>query len=176
MLLRFLVGSLFLLTACGSEPSKLLLEPTPKQLEVGTSAHYVLDPQQSTQIVTSGDLNIDISERTETLTTFTAKADVQTKFGPQKVELTQAVANDVLTVDFLADLRDKKTFVGNGYSLRYESMTREGCDEVSVSDITQYPGVTLKPTICVASAQAPRLMVFVDLYGLPIRMAFKQAN
>ena len=176
MLLRFLVTVLFLSSACGSGHRERLLEPTSKRIEVGTSAEYVLDPENSSQIVTSGDLTITVSERSETLTTFVAKADVQTKFGPQKVELTQAVANDVLTLDFLVSLRETKSFVGAGYSVRYEGLTREGCDDISVFDITQYAGVTLRPTLCIASAQAPRLMVFVDLYGLPIRMAFKQAN
>lgn len=176
MLLRFLVAVLFLSSACGPGPRELLLEPTPKRIEVGTSAEYVLDAQDSSQIVTSGRLILTVSERSETLTTFVAKAEVETKFGPQKVELTQAVANDVLTLDFLVSLRETKSFVGAGYSVRYEGLTREGCDEISVFDITQYPGVTLKPTLCIASAQAPWLMVFVDLYGLPIRMAFKQAN
>ena len=176
MLLRFLVTVLFLLNACGPGPRELLLEPTPKRIEVGTSVAYVLDPQESSQIVTSGGLTISVLERTETITTFVAKADVQTKFGPQTVELTQAMANDVLSLEFLVSLREAKSFVGAGYSVRYEGLTREGCDQIAVFDITQHPGVTLNPTVCVASAQAPRLMVFVDLYGLPIRMAFKQAN
>lgn len=176
MLLRFLVGALFLSNACGSGPRELLLEPSPKRIEVGTSASYVLDPAESTAVVTGGRLTVAVVGRAEGLTTFAVDGAVETKFGPQKVNLSQAVADDVLTLDFLAKIRGEKTFVGNGYSLRYESLTREGCDELTVFDITQYPGVTLRPTICAASQQAPKLMVYFELYGLPIRMAFKQAN
>lgn len=176
MPLRLLGSLLLMVTACGSEPRERLLAPTPKTLEVGEAATYLLDPGASSQVVTGGDLEITVVEKTDVMTTLVAKADVQTKFGPQKVVLKQAVANDVLSLDFLASLRDTKTFVGNGYTLRHTGLTREGCDELGLAEIAEYPNVALNLTLCAASRQAPLITVLVDLYGLPIRMVFKLAN
>lgn len=164
------------LASCSGGPKEVLLDPQPKTLEVGESATFVLDPSQSSKFVTNGDMTISVESVTDEAVTFAAKVRLDTKFGPQNVDITQAVSPEVLTKEFLVSLRSYLDYVGDGYKLKYQGMNDDGCDQIKVYDIEKYKGVVITPTICLSAKTVPVITVEVDMYGVPVKLVFLQGS
>lgn len=173
--MRFVIFFM-VLASCSGEPKEVLLNPQPKTLEVGESATFNLDPSQSSKFVTSGDMKISVESVNSEGVNFAAKVRIDTKFGPQNVEIKQAVSTEVTTKEFLVGLRSYLEYVGDGYKLRYVGMNDDGCDQVMVYDIEKYKGVVITPTFCVSARTVPMIVVEVDMYGVPVNLVFLQGS
>ena len=75
-----------LVSACGSEKlvpvpggkEIVILEPKPKMIEVGSRAHYVLDPAKSSNLVKSGYMDAEVLSQDDKFTKVGGGAEVQT--------------------------------------------------------------------------------------------------
>lgn len=173
--MRFLLCAMLLIASCSGE-KEVVVNPQPKSLEVGENADFVLNAAESSQFVTSGKMNVRLDSIDDREATFIAKVNLETKFGPQNVEITQAVGQEILSLDFLVELRSNVEYVGEGYKIRYLSISREGCDVVRIYEMEKYKGVVLEATLCVSSQKVPSLKVQVDMYGVPVNLVFVQAS
>lgn len=164
----------FLLSSCGVEKKEILLNPQPKTLEIGESAEFSLDPSESSKFVTGGDMRVVLESMTDAEAIFKASANVDTKFGPQKTEINQGVSPDILNLGFLVDLRETKTYQAQDFKIDHLGFTDQACDKLKIYDMEKYKGVVVSPVICVASRQVPVVQVDVDMYGIPVKLIFKQ--
>lgn len=165
--------ALYVLAAgCGDMTKERLIEPAPKTLQVGESVAFALDPGQSSDILRSGDLQLKVVSITATETTIEAKAKLETLLGPQKVNITQALENEILSTAFLASLRSGTPYRAKHLTVTHTGMTELGCDSLRLSDIDGQPNATIEPTVCAASRTIPLIVVRIG----EIRAVFKQAN
>lgn len=167
---------LVLLIASCSGERQIIVNPEPKTLEEGASAGFVLDSEKSSKFVTAGELEITLVELTDETATFKALVDLDTKFGPQKVEIEQKVGADILSLEFLGKLRAEMDYEGDGFKLRYQTMTLEACDVFKIYEMKQYKGVEIEATLCVSSGKIPNIKVNVDMYGIPVTLVMVQST
>lgn len=162
-----------LLAGCGNHVDVRIVQPTPKTLQVGEKIHFVLDPAESSQLIKSGSLDLEVAEITDTRTTIKGVALVDSIFGPKNRDIIKDVPNEILTLDFLEKLRKEKHYEGPDLSVDYKALTIQACDELVISDITGYVGVTLEPRLCVASRTIPVTRVILEFSGVPVTATFK---
>lgn len=164
---------ILLLAGCGSTTNERIVSPSPKRLQLGEKIHFVLDPAESSQIIKSGSLDLEVAEITEERTTIKGTALVDTIFGPKNRDIIKDVPNEILTLKFLETLRQEKHYEGPDLTVTYKALTIQACDELVITDITGYVGVTLEPRICVASATIPVTKVILEFSGVPVTATFK---
>lgn len=166
------VGLLF---GCGNI-SVRFITPEPKRLEVGQSAYFVLDASASSNLLKSGDLTMTVVAIDDEKTTIDGFAKVQTIIGAKDFKLVNAIENELLTVDFLDELRTKKTHQAKNTKIAYVGMTKAGCDVVTLSEIKGSDGLTLTPTLCVSSSTIPQVEIKADASGTIVNAVFKAAR
>jgi len=170
---KSIYAALLLLCGCGNSVDIRIVEPTPKRLKKGEKIHFILDPAESSQLIKSGSLDLEIAEITDTRTTVKGRALVQSIFGPKNQDILKEVPNEILTLDFVEKLRNEKRYEGPDLTVTYKALTIQGCDEVVISDITGYVGVTMEPRICLASQTIPVTKVILEFSGTPVTATFK---
>ena len=159
---------LALITACGKDE---VISPTPKRLQVGESAQFVLDTEESTDIFRSGKLTLSVTSIDDVETTVSAKASLKTVFGEQTIEIAKPIENEILSEQFLVRLRKETRYRAKLMTLDY-SGTQSECDVIRVSEIDGQPGVNLEPTLCLDAQTIPKLVVKIGV----IKAAFRQSN
>lgn len=179
---------LLLLTACGQGeddsdfiPIKVgkeivIVDPKPKTLEVGMRANYVLDPKLSSDLVKSGSMKAEITDVDLQFTHVYGKAIVQTVIGQKDFEMTNAIENELLTAQFMAELRGKKSHRASEFFVEYIELTPEGCDVVRLTQIKGIDDAVLEPTICIAARKIPILKVTVKTNGMTVPVTFKAVS
>jgi hypothetical protein len=176
------LAALVLLSACGGEDEILpiktgkdvvIVDPKPKTLEVGMRAKYVLDPKRSSDLVKSGYMNVEVTGKDEKFTYLKGNAVVQTVVGEKDFEMTNGIENEILTVQFMADLRTKKKHQATEFLVEYQELTPEGCDRVKLTNIKGMDDAVLEPAICIASRQVPELRVTVRTSGMTVPVTFR---
>jgi len=174
-MIRF-IAAFFVLTACGPSVRERFIQPEPKHLEEGASANFVLDTGASSELLKSGTLVITVSDIGQDETIITGVANVQTILGPKNQTMTNALENEVLTLDFLENLRTEKRHQAKNALITYAGLTKSACDMVSLSNIKGSQGITLTPTICVSSSTIPEVSVKFDASGTSINAVFKASK
>jgi len=179
---------LLFLTACGqgTEDSEfipikigkdiVIVDPKPKTLDVGMRADYILDPKLSSDLVKSGSMKATITDIDEQFTYVYGKAIVQTVIGPKDFEMTNAIENELLTAQFMAELRGKKSHRASEFFVEYIELTPEGCDVVRLTQIKGMDDAVLEPTICIAARKIPILKVTVKTNGVTVPVTFKAVS
>jgi len=179
---------LLLLTACGQGDDDndfipiragkdvVIVDPKPKTLEVGTKADYVLDPKLSSDLVKSGSMKAEITAKNDKFTSVYGKAVVQTVIGQKDFEMTNNIENEILSAQFMAELRGKKSHKASEFFVEYIELTPEGCDVVRLTQVKGMDGSILEPTICVAARKIPILKVTVKTNGMTVPVTFRATN
>jgi len=173
-----------LVSACGSEKlvpipggkEIVILEPKPKMIEVGSRAHYVLDPAKSSNLVKSGYMDLEVVSRSDTFTQVGGGAEVQTVIGPKTFDLTRNIENELLTSEFMAELRGVKAHQAAEFLVSYVELTPNGCDVVRLTGIKDMDGTVIEPTICIAARTIPHVAVTVKTNGMTVPVLFKLTN
>ena len=173
--MRALIAALFLISSCSGE-KEILINPQPKTLEEGTTVNFLLDSEKSSKFVSSGEMEVKLLELAEDSGTFKASVSLDTKFGPQNVEITQKVSSDLLTLDFLGKLRAELNYENAEFKMKYVTMTLDACDVFKIYEMTQYKGVEIEATLCIGSGKVPSVKVGVDMYGIPVSLFFVQID
>lgn len=163
-----------LISSCSSEPKvRIVREPQPKVFEVGERAHFSFDPSQSSKLIQSGHLTIEVTGKNERMTAFSGMANVETVIGAKEFAVAGEVENSALTLDYLKTLRVSKADTLANASVSYVGMSDEGCDTLTLTGIRGYPDLSLSPTVCVSSRSVPRVKVGVRQKGLSIDAVFE---
>lgn len=169
--MKALLLALCCLFACGRD-SKVLVRPVAKTLEIGESAHFILDRSQSSRIIQDGYFDISISDKNQEVTTVKLSAKLLTAFGPQSIDMSQLIENDILTPEFMSVLRDLKTHRAKEFSVAHNGINPIGCDKITVKDIKGQDGTVIEALVCLASSTLPEIKVDYD----GIKAAFLQEN
>jgi len=165
-----------LLVSCGSpKVHEVLVKEKPKTLQVGESAHFILDPAKSSNLVSSGTLDISVSTDNGDYLTFEGVAKVATAIGDKGYTVVGDVEKSALTLDYLKVLRVSRGDQLRNTKVTYVGQTDEGCDTLLLSEIRGYPDLTLSPTLCMASQTVPSVTVTVKQGRLTVE-AYFQAN
>lgn len=149
-----------LLMSCGQpKVREVLVREKPKTLEVGESAHFILDTARSSNLLSSGTLDISVTTDNGDTLTFEGRARVQSVIGEKVYDVRGDVEKVALTPEYLKELRTSKGDELANTSVSYVGMTDEGCDTVKLSNIRGYPDLILEPTICLAARTVPSVKV-----------------
>lgn len=170
----------FLLISCGNDVDLvpggkeiIVLDPQPSGIEVGTSQKYVLDPSESSTLVKSGEMHLEVKSKDEKFTAIAGEASVQTVVGPKSFDMARNIENEILTIDFISSLRAKKTHQAAEFKVEYIELTAAACDVVRLTNIKDMPGAVLEPTICIGSRTMPKVKVTVKESGMTVPVTFK---
>lgn len=149
-----------LLMSCGSpKVREVLVREKPKTLEVGESAHFILDTSKSSNLLSSGTLDISVTTDNGDTLTFEGRARVQSVIGEKIYDVRGDVEKVALTPQFLSELRVSRVSTLRNTTVTYVSLSDEGCDTVSLSEIRGYPDLTLTPTVCLSARTVPSVAV-----------------
>ena len=161
------IGFVAMVAACG-QPAPVtvkLAEPRPKEIVVGQGGHYVLDRKESSAVIRSGTLDIKVTGVTETDVALEGKASVKTLVGPKAFTLASSIESGIMTREWLAQLREVKTYREKNALISYEGLTADACDRVKLSDIVGYPNLAIEPTVCLQNRTIPSVAVFIKEGG-----------
>lgn len=181
--MKTLIASGVILTGCGTVtdaglnpivPGKeiVIISPQPKTLEVGQKGAYVVDPKRSSDLVKSGVLTVEVTAVDDKEATVYGSASVQTMIGVQKFELTNHIENELLTPEFMAELRAKKTHAAKEFNIQWLELTPDGCDIIELTAIKGMDDAVLRPTICLANRTIPSVKITVKTNGMTVPVTF----
>lgn len=173
--MKRLLLAAFLVVSCSDE-KQVLIEPQPVVLKKGASASFVLDPETSSDVMKSGSLVMRVEDITDTETLLSANAKIKLTIGEQKVELSNTIENEILNVEFINRLREEKVYQASKMHIEHVGLTAVGCDVLLLTEIEGQTGVTIEPTICLASQTVPVLKVYLSLFGQKITASFRQSQ
>ena len=173
--MRQVLAFALLFASCGSPKVREILvrEEAPKKVKVGEKAHFVLDTEASSKLIYSGTMNLSVVSETGDSLGIEGVAKVDTIVGPKTFEVASEVETSILSARFMGELRTSKSYEARNAHIEYGALTPEGCDEIVVSSIRNYPDLTLRPTLCLSSATIPTVKITVRDKGLTISATFR---
>lgn len=166
------IGIIAMITACGQVTVRIV-EPKPKDILVGQRGHYVLDSGESSAAIRSGTLDVEVTSVSETEVALEGKAAVKTLIGPKDFDVVSSLEAGILTREWLAQLRDVKTYQAKNALISYEGLSADACDKVKLSDIVGYPNLAIEPTICLQTRTIPSVTVYVKESGQTFTAFFR---
>lgn len=175
------IAAIFVAYGCGNDVDVIpgagkeiiILDPKPSGIEVGTSQKYVLDPSESSTLVKSGEMFLEVKFKDDKFTSIGGEASVETVVGPKSFDMARNIENEILTIDFISALRVKRTHQAAEFKIDYIELTPSACDVVRLTEIKDMPGARLEPTICLGSKTMPKVKVTVKESGMFIPVTFK---
>lgn len=181
--MKKLLTTAMLVSGCGTvgdkpllpmnrDPEIVIITPKPKGIEVGQHAKYIVDPKRSSNLVSSGVMNVEVSAKDDKFTTIYGSAAVQTVIGAKTFSLTNKIENELLTPEFMANLRGKKTHQATEFSIQWIELTADACDVIELTNIKGMDDAVLRPTICIGSRTIPSLKVTVKSNGMTVPVTF----
>lgn len=173
--MRQVLAFALLFASCGSPKVKEILvrEEAPKKVRLGETAHFVLDTEASSKLIYSGIMDLSVVSETVDNLGIEGVAKVDTIVGPKTFNVASEVETSILSARFISELRTSKTYQARNAHIEYVSLTPEGCDKIRVSEIRNYPDLTLDPTLCLSSATIPSVEITVRDKGLTISATFR---
>lgn len=160
-----LVALTLLLISCGQEVTVKIVEAKPKEIVVGQRGHFVLDRDESSAAITSGFLDVQVTGVTEDEVTLEGRALVKTFIGTKDFNVASSLESGILTREWLAQLRDIKTYRAKNALISYEGLSADACDKVRLSEIEGYPNLAIEPTVCLQTRTIPSVAVYVKESG-----------
>jgi hypothetical protein len=158
------VALTLLLISCGKVTVRVV-EPKPKEIQVGQKGHYVLDKDESSAAITSGFLDVEVTGVTADEVTLEGRALVKTFIGPKDFTVASSLESGILTREWLAQLRDVKTYQAKNALISYSGLSADACDIVKLSEIEGYPNLAIEPTVCLQTRTIPSVAVYVKESG-----------
>jgi hypothetical protein len=166
------MGFIALTTACGQVTVKLV-EPKPKEIMVGQKGHFVLDKDESSAAIRSGTLDVEVTSVDDMEVGLQGKAAVKTLIGPKDFTVASTLEAGILTREWLAQLRDVKTYQAKKALITYSGLSADACDIVKLSDIVGYPNLAIEPTVCLQTRTIPSVAVYVEESGQTFTAFFR---
>lgn len=173
--MKRLLLAAFCLVSC-SDDKDILISPKPIVLKKGAFTSFILDEASSSDVMKSGTLVMTVDDITETDTVISANAKINLSIGEQKVNLTNSIENEILSVTFMDSLRFEKAYQAKKMHIEHVGLSPFGCDMLRITKIEGQMGVTIEPTICLASQTIPKLDVKLGLFGQSITASFRQSK
>lgn len=171
----FLILLIFVVS-CGIEKrQKPDVDPTANILKVGYEAEYLLDPTQSSKVISSGRLVALITDRTDSEIKFQMKGSVKTDFGSKPIDMMSSIPLALLNEEFLIKLRLEKTFDTPAFKLRYQKQV-EKCDLIRTIDIKGYEWVQIDGLFCSETKNVIKMTANFSFIGQNIKALFLLKN
>jgi hypothetical protein len=164
------------LSSCGSpKVREVLVREEPVRILPGERTDYVLDANESSRLISRGQLVIEVTEVTEDHVGLKGVAEVDTIVGKKTFEVTGELEQEILTPKWLGEFRRAGTpYQARNALITYRGMTDEGCDTINLDKITGYQDLAIEPTVCVAANTVPTVLVIARQNGTDIKAFFRQ--
>jgi len=169
-----LIAMLFI--SCGSpKVREVLVREEPVRIRPGERTDYALDPNESSRVMSRGQLVIEVTEVTEDHVSLKGVAEVDTIVGKKTFEVVGELEQEILTPKWLGEFRRAGApYQARNALITYKGMTDEGCDIINLDKITGYQDLALEPTVCVAANTVPTVLVLARQNGAEFRAFFRQ--
>lgn len=165
-----------ILASCGSpKVREVLVREEPVRILPGERTDYVLDANESSRVISKGQLVIEVTEVTADHVSLKGVAEVDTIVGKKTFEVVGELEQAILTPKWLGEFRRAGVlYQARNALITYKGMTDEGCDTVNLDKITGYPDLALEPTVCVAANTVPTVLVLARQNGAEFKAFFRQ--
>jgi hypothetical protein len=166
------IGIIALIAGCGQVTVRIV-EPKPKEIMVGQRGHFVLDSQESSAAIRSGTLDVEVKSVSDLEVGLEGRAAVKTLIGPKEFTVASSLESGILTREWLATLRDVKTYQAKNALITYSGLSADACDRVKLSNIVGYPNLAIEPTICLQNRTIPSVAVYLTESGQVFTALFR---
>lgn len=175
-ILKFLMVP-FILVSCGRFDKRETpdVDPQEQTVKVGSKDEYVLDPKQSSNLLTSGKLTVEVVSKDDVFTKFKIDGKVRTPIGDKNLSILQPVPNEIITMKFLETFRQTKTFANKDFKMNYLGVVGN-CEQVLLYDMKGYEWLKVKGMLCLVTKNVPELKARFFVFGQTLEGVFLLKN
>lgn len=171
---KLLIFLALALVSCGLFQAKTkteVLASAPAKLEVGQKWRYKYISSESSQVVKDSEIIATVEAMDDVELTLRLEGYVVLTVGEIPISSVQRIPREVLTLEYLDELRKITGVILPGAVVQWLGWTAEGCDRLLITSISDAPNIDVTAKVCAQALTVPHLLAEVNDLGIKIAYA-----